>query len=166
MLQEIKDWPGYYIYSDGRVWSEKSKKFLKPQPNSKGYLRVCLSNGSIKKCVAVHRIVAETFIINDDPDNKIEVNHINENITDNRVENLAWIAPYGNIHYGTRGERIAKANGKSVRQYTIDGELLGVYDSCASAARITGLNRQGINNCALGKTKTSGGYIWRWEDDE
>ena len=165
MVKEIQDWPGYFIYSDGRVWSEKTKRFLKPQPNAKGYLRVCLSNGGIKKYITVHRLVAETFIKNDNPEEKTEINHLDENITNNNLENLAWVAPYGNIHYGTRSERIAKANGKKVRQYSMDGDLLGVYDSCASAARITGLNRQGINNCALGKTKSSGGYIWKWVDD-
>ena len=166
MKKEIQGWPGYFIYADGRVWSEKSLKFLATQPNAKGYLRVCLSNKQIKKYVAVHRLVAEAFIINDNPAEKIEINHIDEDITNNSVENLAWIAPYDNLHYGSRADKISKANGKKIRQYNKDGELLAVYTSCASAARVTGLNRQGINNCANGKTKSSGGYVWRWEDDE
>ena len=166
MFKEIKNWPGYFIYADGRVWSEKTKRFLKPQPNIKGYLRVCLSNGSVKKCIPVHKLVAEGFIINDSPETKTEINHIDENIANNNIENLEWVTPYENLHYGTRSERIGRANGRRVRQYSLNGDLLAVYESCAAAARVTGLNRQGINNCALGKTKTSGNYLWKWEDEE
>lgn len=166
MVQEIKNWPGYFIYSDGQVWSSKTNKFLKAQPNAKGYLRVCLSNGSKKQCIAIHRLVAEAFVINDDIVSKTEINHIDEDITNNDASNLEWVTPYFNLHYGTRMERIAKANGKKVRQYNKNGELLAVYASCAAAARVTGINRQAINNCALGKSKHSGGYVWKWEDDE
>ena len=166
MKKEIKGWPGYFIYADGRVWSEKTLRFLKPQPNAKGYLRVCLSDKQTKKYVAIHRLVAEAFIINDNPIEKTEINHIDENITNNSVTNLEWISPKDNLHYGTRAERIGSSNGKKVKQYNKDGELLAIYISCAAASRITGLNRQAINNCANKKTKSSGGYIWRWEDDE
>lgn len=166
MVQEIKNWPGYFIYSDGQVWSSKTNKFLKPQPNSKGYLRVCLSNGKKKQYIAIHRLVAEAFIVNYDICSKTEINYIDEDITNNNVTNLEWVTPQENLHYGTRSERIGLSNGKKVRQYTADGELLAVYSSCAAAARITGLNRQAINNCALGKSKHSGGYVWKWEDDE
>lgn len=166
MFKEINNWPGYFIYTDGRVWSEKTKRFLKPQPNAKGYLRVCLSNGGIKKCIAIHRLVAEAFIANDNPKVKTEINHIDENITNNKLENLEWIAPNENLAYGTRIERIGRTNGKKVRQYSLNGDLLETYESCSSAARITGINRQAINNCTLGKTKSSGGYLWRWEDEE
>jgi hypothetical protein len=166
LFQEIKDWPGYLIYSDGRVWSKKTNKFLRPQPNAKGYLQVCLSNGSVKKYVAIHRLVATAFVVNDNIDEKTEVNHIDENIINNDASNLEWITPNENLHYGTRIKRIGLTNGKRIKQYTKEGNLVGIYPSCAEAARITGLNRQAINNCALGKSKHSGGYVWKWEDDE
>lgn len=166
LKQEIKNWPGYFIYSDGRVWSEKTHKFLKPQPNSKGYLRVCLSRNGVAKYIAIHRLVAEAFVLNDDSNTKTEINHRDENIINNNASNLEWITPNDNLHYGTRKQRIQIANGKRVGQYNKEGQLIKIYVSCAEAARMTGLNRQAINNCALKKTKTSGGFIWRWEDEE
>lgn len=166
LKQEIVNWPGYFVYSDGRVWSEKTHKFLKPQPNAKGYLRVCLSQCGKAKCVAVHRLVAEAFVVNDDKETKIEINHRDENITNNNASNLEWITPYDNLHYGTRGQRIQLAKGRRIGQYTLNNEFIKIYPSCAEAARSTGLNRQAINNCALGKTKTSGGFVWKWEDEE
>lgn len=162
--KEIPDWPGYIIYSDGRVWSNKSNKFLKPQPNAKGYLRVCLSNGEKKQCLSIHKLVALAFIPNNDSE-KTEVNHKDENILNNDVSNLEWIKPLDNLRYGTRIERISRARGQKVKQLTLSGELIAVYDSYAIAARETGLTRQAINNCALGKTKSSGGYLWQKVED-
>ena len=73
----LKNYNGYEITKDGKIWSNKSNKFL-AQRLSNGYLMF--------KDKSVHRLVAETFIIN--PENKPYVNHINSNKLDNRVENL------------------------------------------------------------------------------
>ena len=165
-MKEIQNWPGYFVCEDGRIWSEKSKKFLIPQKNAKGYLRVCLSNNSKKKCLAVHRLVAEAYLSNNNPLQKTEINHKDENITNNSVENLEWITPDDNLHYGTRSKRISKTNGKKVGQFSKDGILINIYTSEAEASRSSGISRQGINNCVNGKTKSSGGYIWKRLEDE
>ena len=52
-----------------------------------GYMYI--QRGRRKKQLRVHRIVAETFIPN--PENKLEVDHINRIRNDNRVENLRWV---------------------------------------------------------------------------
>ena len=88
---EIKDFENYLIYEDGRVYSKKTNKFLKPfTDNSKGYLCCKLYNNYFKKnkTQKVHRLVAEHFIPN--PDNKPQIDHINRIKTDNRIENLRW----------------------------------------------------------------------------
>ena len=78
----------YIVYSDGRVWSVKRKYFLKPQKHRDGYIQYRLSFDGKILSKQIHRIIAECFIPN--PDNLPQVNHINSDKTDNRVENLEW----------------------------------------------------------------------------
>ena len=80
-----------------------------PQPRRHGYMAVWLygnggNNGRAGKQYSVHRIVAEAFIPN--PNGYAEVNHINEDKTDNRAYNLEWCTHKENSNHGTRGERI------------------------------------------------------------
>lgn len=81
----------YVIYSDGRIWSNKSNMFMKESVHHTGYKRVHIN----KKDYRLHRLVAEAFIPN--PDNLPYVNHINEDKGDNRVENLEWCTHRHNI---------------------------------------------------------------------
>lgn len=54
-------------------------------------------------------------------------------------------------------------NAKKVNQFTIDGEFIKTWeDSVEASLYFTGKRRSGINNCAIGKSKTSLGYIWRY----
>jgi hypothetical protein len=86
---EVRGYPNYLIYPDGRVWSKKTKLFLKASDNSSGgYLQVGLSKDGNQKSHKIHRLVAEHYIPN--PDNKPCVDHIYRDKTDNRVENLRW----------------------------------------------------------------------------
>lgn len=75
------------IYKDGRV-AHFSQTILKPAVNKKGYLMVYLSVGSKKYTKSVHRIVAESWIVN--PENKSTVNHIDCNKLNNCISNLEW----------------------------------------------------------------------------
>lgn len=88
---------------------KKKGAYVIPQPRRHGYMAVWLygnggNNGRAGKQYSVHRIVAEAFIPN--PNNYAEVNHINEDKTDNRACNLEWCSHVQNSNHGTRGERI------------------------------------------------------------
>jgi len=85
---EIKDYPNYLIYDDGKVWSKKRKIFLKESINN-GYKTVYLSKNDKRKKFRVHRLVAFHYIPN--PKNKPCIDHINRIKNDNRVENLRWV---------------------------------------------------------------------------
>lgn len=75
----------YQATTDGRIYSLKTNKFLKPGDDTYGYNIVSLD----KKSHKVHRLVASTFLVNDGE--KTLVDHINQNRKDNRVENLRYV---------------------------------------------------------------------------
>ena len=76
----------YDITYDGNVINKHNGYILKGQPNSKGYLRVCIG----KKFYFIHRLVAEKYIPN--PDNKEQVNHKDGNKLNNSANNLEWVS--------------------------------------------------------------------------
>lgn len=103
----------YIIYTNGKIYSMISKKFLKPrQTNEKDYLYVSLYvNGKIYEKY-VHRLVATSFIAN--PVNKPEVNHKDGNKTNNDVSNLEWVTTSENIiHAFKTGLKHANRGSKS-----------------------------------------------------
>ena len=107
--RDVEGYEGLYQVSNlGRVKSLNyrrtgKEKILKPIKIKKQYMNVKLcKNGKLKQYM-IHRLVAKAFIPN--PDNKEQVNHINEIKTDNRAENLEWCDRSYNVNYGTRIEK-------------------------------------------------------------
>ena len=113
-MEEWRAVPGYEglyeVSSYGRVKSidryVKSKsyrlhkgKVLSPGKDRNGYLFVVLSYNGKHKGITVHRLVAESFIPN--PDNLPQVNHKDEDKTNNNVDNLEWCDAKYNSNYGT-----------------------------------------------------------------
>ena len=86
MFKLIGDFPDYAIYGDGRVWSNKSKKFLLPNKMPTGNLRVTLRKEGRPHYKYVHRLVADAFV--DNPNNYKEINHKDENKSNNDFTNL------------------------------------------------------------------------------
>jgi len=153
------------IFIDKRGHKQHVKgRILKQEMTHNGYLRVVLSEVCGKnKHSAVHRLVCETFLQN--PENKPEVNHINEDKSDNRACNLEWVTAKENCNHGTRLARIAKTKGKSVGQYTLDGELIKVWQSTMEVERQLGFLHSHISDAALGKLKTAYGYLWKYIEE-
>ena len=83
--------PDYVIVSDGRIWSSRHGKVLKAQicAGNQFYSRARLRWEGTLRNLRVHRLVALSFIEN--PNNELEVDHINCNRSDNRIENLRWV---------------------------------------------------------------------------
>jgi len=107
--KEISDYQGYYVSNLGRIKSTKKSKvmILKQVPTRNGYLRVWLYNTKKGKAYLVHRLVAKAFIPNHG--NCPQVNHIDENKTNNKVFNLEWTTAKDNCNHGTHNLRISKA---------------------------------------------------------
>lgn len=89
----------YKVTNDGRIWSEYIQDFMKPYYSKGGYMRVKVNFGNRNKKFMVHRLVALAFIQNDDPTYFTQVDHINCNRTDNRVQNLRWVTPKQNTQH-------------------------------------------------------------------
>lgn len=95
----LKDFPEYLIYNTGKIYSLKTKRFLKLHYDSCGYRHVTLYKGtkSSRVTIKVHILVAKAFISN--PLNKREVNHIDCNKSNNVVTNLEWVTKKENIKH-------------------------------------------------------------------
>ncbi len=79
----------YILYSDGKLFSKKRNRFMKPHKNSLEYSNVVLTDDNQRKCCkGLHRLLGETFIPN--PDNKNEIDHIDRDRTNNNLNNLRW----------------------------------------------------------------------------
>jgi len=85
----------YEASSAGQMRHAQRKIPLSMLCGKNGYHHLTIGNGSNKKWVYVHRMVAEAFIPN--PERKPQVNHRNGIKTDNRVENLEWATAGENL---------------------------------------------------------------------
>lgn len=97
---KIRGYPNYSIYSDGRVYSHVSNRFIAPGRTKKGYLVASLWSNGVGRSVYIHRLVAEAFIPN--PDNKPQVNHKDEDKSNNREGNLEWSTPGENLKHSAK----------------------------------------------------------------
>ena len=96
--RDIRGYEGLYQVSNfARVKSfyYNTPKIIFQSLNRTGYLRVCLVKNGKRKDHLLHRLVAEAFLPN--PDNLPQVDHINGDKRDNRLENLQWVTRSENI---------------------------------------------------------------------
>lgn len=160
----------YQVSNLGRVKSyaqNKSGRFLTLSTDHKGYKVVSLyDNNGNRKTIKVHRLVATAFLFN--PNNLPEVNHKDENKTNNCVNNLEWCTCEYNILYGTKIERTAESNRccitTSKKVYSIDSNgNVEHFDSIGEASRVTGLAHNNIVRALKGRCKTCGRKKWYYE---
>ena len=146
------------------------EKILEGYDNGRGYLFLILyKDGKGENCL-VHQLVAQAFLPN--PDNLPEVNHKDEDKTNNCVENLEWCSSSYNANYGTRNKRIAEKQrndpNKSkavVGTHKINGLILE-FPSAKEAERQTGINNSNIIKCCKGRKKSAGGFYWHYAESE
>ncbi len=166
-MTKFRNYDKYEIYEDGRIYSYKSKKFLKPKIDRDGYQIVCLSDNECKrKWYKVHRIVYETFSGKPIPKN-LQINHLNEIKTSNFFANLELVTPKQNINWGTCIERMKNTltNGKRSKRVGAfkNGELVMTFPSVNEAQR-QGFDIGSVGKCCRGvkNYKTHKGYTWKY----
>ena len=128
-------------------------KLPRPQVN---LCKNCKNNSLL-----VSRIVAKAFLPN--PDNLPQVNHKDENPSNNNVNNLEWCTEEYNHNYGTRNERQAKSLQKKIIAYDKDTNIcIGIFNSIKEAAKILGCDDSCITKVCKGKNKYHKKYIFKY----
>ena len=158
----------YEVSNFGRVRSyaqDRSRGKIKTGNRTfKGYLSFTLyDDDGRRRHIPVHRLVAKAFIPN--PHDLPQVNHKDEDKTNNRVDNLEWCDNEYNCNYGTRNERPSKSNmccpTTSRKVYSVDGYgNVEVFDSIGEAERKTGNSHCNIVRALKGRRPKCGGRRW------
>lgn len=190
-IEGFEECKGYSVTTNGDVYShfwrhdkiweirEEPRRKLKATKDKKGYMKLRLSLVDKKKSVSVHRLVALAFIPN--PDNKLQVNHIDGNKENNNIDNLEWVTNdenhkhklehglnvsksgdehYTRIKYKNEGDHHAC---KIIIQCDLYGNEIKEYVSVKSAGEILGIDRTSISKALKGHIKTAGGFIWKYK---
>ena len=157
---KFRNFDKYEVYPDGRIWSYKTNRFLKPQTRKDGYQQVALSDneGNIKR-YRLHRVVYESVSGEPIPEG-MDVNHIREDKTDSRFESLNLLTRKQNINWGSGNTRRAKTQSKQVGAFKND-ELVMTFHSIMEASR-NGFHQGHISSCCNGERKTHKGFEWRY----
>lgn len=153
-------------YRTGKQYETFKKGLMITQNQGKnGYMRAKIfDKDGQRKIALVHRLVAMAFIPN--PDNLPEVNHKDEDKTNNRADNLEWCTQSYNVTYnGLQQRRYDNGGGRRKRpieQLTADGKHVATFGSMTEASEATGTNIHHIYNCCSGRQHTAKGYRWRY----
>ena len=169
LWKDIKGYEGLYKVSNlGEIkainkFYRHTEKILKQATRKDGYKQIGLFKNGKGKNFYVHRLVAQAFIPN--PNNLPQVNHKDENKTNNCIDNLEWCTIKYNNNYGTLIERQRKAKNrvKGVIQLKLDGSYINKFYSISEASRETGVTRTSIGECCRGERKQTGGYKWKYD---
>ena len=185
-MKEIwADVPGYeglyQISSLGRVKSldrisndgkTRHGRIISTKENNRGYVQVHLYRDGFCRMKLLHRLVAEAFIQN--PDNLPQVNHIDEDKSNNSAINLEWCTNLYNRRYGTGYQRsvdghdykkISETNKKPVIQYDMDMVEIKRWPSILEAVKSFGKDGRFssfISAVCKGKRNQAYGFKWRY----
>ena len=170
MWRDIEGYNGHYRVSDiGRIWSNKTKRIMKPHNDKLGYARIILRKDNRSIGCTVHRLVAEALIKN--KNHYPCINHKDENPRNNYVSNLEWCSFSYNCRYGTAIERrkvstdynaIAAKNRIEVEQRSLKGDLVRTWRTANDCKRELGFDNSAIAKCCRGQMKTAYGYKWSY----
>lgn len=162
LWKDIEGYEGLYQISTlGRVKRVTTGRILKGGKNTSGYIQMYLYKQGIRDVNRIHRLVAESFIPN--PENKPEVNHINEDKTNNRVDNLEWCTRKENSNHGTRNKRVSKTLSIPILAINLTTGEVEEFYGITECSRQLGLHQQNITAVLKGRRNQTGGYTFKYK---
>lgn len=174
--KDVAGYEGLYRVSNlGQIYSCYLNRILKPYINQKGYYIISLWRNHTRYTTGVYRLVAETFLpdktnFKSIPDedrslidlDDLQINHKDEDKTNNCVDNLEWCTNKYNAHYGTVITRRATTQSKPIEQFDLNGNFIKRYNSITEASKYVKKRYNHISDVLGGRRKTACGYIWRY----
>ena len=169
---------------NGGLYKTVHERILKPRKD-RGYLRVRLYKDGKSRWYLVHQLVAIAFCEN--PEGYTEVNHIDEDKTNNCAKNLEYCSRSYNMTYNGRANKVGKKVAEKLRGRKQSEEhikkraekhckpvlaidkitgLILKFVSSREAEKETGIPHGNICACCTGKRNSAGGFYWMFANDD
>lgn len=146
--RDVVGYEGVFKVSNaGDIKAVKTNHLLNQTTSKKGYKRVSLQH----KTMTVHRIVAQAFI--DNPKDLKTVNHIDNNKSNNNVDNLEWMSMKDNLALSSKAPKPVLCIETGI-----------VYPSSRAAGKMFGCSGNHIWEVCNNQRKSAYGYKWRFVD--
>lgn len=167
-LFEIPFTTNRYLNKSGQIFRYNTKGELidctPKKPDTSGYLRVAMSVGGKTKHLLLHRVILCTYTV-ESLNSPLEVNHIDGNKLNNRLDNLEWVTRSENLKHAFRlGLNSSKGelNGKAVIN---ESQVIEIYHLCASGMANTEIAKlYGVTKSAIGKIKSKSNWEYLLKD--
>ena len=170
-MKPIKNFEHYLIDENGNIFSSYSNRFLsRNNCKSSPYELICLSKNKKEYTRSIHRLIAETFILN--PKNKSSVNHKDGNKKNNTILNLEWFTQKENIRHSIdvlknkpKPNQLSKigsknSNSKKVIQRDKNNCFIKQWDCYRDVTRKLGIVQSGISRACDNIQLSAGGFRW------
>ena len=158
-LGRVKSLDRYIVSRWGTPFCLKGK-IRRLRKDKYGYMCLSLNKDGKIRYKTIHRLVAQAFIPN--PNNLPQVNHKDEDKTNNCVENLEWCDGEYNLNYGNRKKKAAISRYKPINQYDLFGNLIKTWKSASTVQEELGFKACNICWACRGKIKTAYGFKWSY----
>ena len=164
----IREDEEYEISNTGLIRRKDNKYVRALQLGKRGYYTIKIRHGGPN--YYVHKLVAEHFVENPDPEHKTTVNHIDGDTKNNNADNLEWLTPSENcLHYYRqhKEQKRQRSNGNQcvpVIQKTLSGEIVARFASITEAALAVGLSPGYLGKVVHGQRATGAGYLWEIDE--
>ena len=145
-----------------RAW--RKERIMRVHSDKDGYQNLTLTRDGRCYYSRTHRLVAMAFIPN--PDNKPIVHHKDEDVTNNKPNNLEWVTGKENLDASNVFDKLAKIHGKQIAAFDLQGNLIAIYPSAQEASRKLRIDVRNISARARGVGNQTHGYKFSYIESE